>query len=783
MSSASGTTILASSSTLNNDRQTNGAPIAEWSNAALERRAAQMRADAEQRSAALTQQLATTLSGQNLLHMGQQLNHLIPPNLHALVSHLAPLSVEPLERALTTQLSQSTRAAELCRAAAARAQRAQQAIQLYQDLRGAEQGDDLERTALRALYLNECWRRVNDNPTQGVEYEAFVLRLGPRIRKLEVDTVHRLGRSLEETLMRYTKAQQQQQNEDEEETAASTPNKEESSHDDETIFTELGQVIRGLVLLGRAKDVETIFTNTAIRPILQTHLSLGRIDHGGARGECTGLPDVLQEVLQEIRRLYRPIWTRQALELGEIDFITHGIWVPLVAALMKDTALRMAIFAPGLAPVWHANYTTLVDQVMATLAQQMLQSNDNDNTFSAADVQRVQDRIDQHPMTVEFMKRWNLPIYYQLRFGECGTRLQRALEATQCTGWSYTMEVEAEEEILVLRERTGLQYPLFLELYATLLRLWRPDVWVRPLTHRFLRGAVQLLGRVVALCQEGLDGKLLFGTPPPSPSEQLPDGTTSPPIEESNDTNPSTTTTTTIPQYCWGDRENEVAAVLWELDCLESALLSDYTSIVCDTLLSSPNGSSQRLSPAESDELKTLVQEVLQEASELIHPVIDRGWNERIIPMLITKCAGPLGAVKGVAATYRMTNRPPPTLPSPFVATILRPVRELAATAQIPTRISWKEPIVATIAQRYAAAVADLLGTVQRAEESLSKRKGRTTRPSTAAMSDADKVKRQLFLDYEAFVDSVRALGDVDPSTLDGITQLAELTREGAVGK
>jgi conserved oligomeric Golgi complex subunit 2 len=791
-------TVLSPSAHHDASLFTNGSTAAEWSNAALERRAAQMRAEAEERSAALTQQLATTLSGQNLLHMGQQLNNLIPPNLHALVQHLAPLSVEPLERALQPPLSRLQRTAAVCLAARDRAERAQHAVHLYQDLCGAERGmtnaATLERTATRALYLSECHRvaqsvvvnaaSANDMPQY--EFERFVVRLGPRIRKLEQETVWQLGRRWEDWLVQYTQRQQPspaapfEESPEERPLATTTPTTTETDAaetKEEAYFTDLGHIVRGLVLLGRAKEVETIFTQTAIRPLLQTHLSLGRIDQGGARGECAGLGAVLQDLLQDLQRRYRPIWMRlQTVDLiqDEVDLITHSIWVPLVAALMKDAALRMAIFAPGLAPVWHANYTTLVDGVMANWAPRLLGAPAVETGLSAAAVetglstaaiQRVQDRIDQHPMTAEFLKRWNLPIYYQLRFGECGTRLQRALEATQWAGWAPDEVHDQSDAALHVawRERTGLQFPLFLELYEILHSLWRPDIWVRPLTHRFLRGAVQLLGRVVAFCQEGLDGKLLFGPPPESSAS---DAEAAGPPAESN--------AVTVPQYCWGDRENEVAAVMWELDRLEAALRQDYTQVICDTLQSATTGSRQ-----ESEDLEALIREVLQEASELIVPVIDHGWKNRIIPMLIAKCAGPLGAVKGVAATYRMTNRPPPTLSSPFVATILRPVRELAATAQIPARISWKAPIVATIAQRYAAAVADLLSTVQRAEESLSKRKGRATRPS-GAMSDADKVKLQLYLDYQAFVESVRELGDVDPSTLDGITQLGELTQEGA---
>ena len=40
---------------------------------------------------------------------------------------------------------------------------------------------------------------------------------------------------------------------------------------------------------------------------------------------------------------------------------------------------------------------------------------------------------------------------------------------------------------------------------------WGPRILLKPLTHRFLRGATQLLGRAIAFVIDGLDKKLNFG--------------------------------------------------------------------------------------------------------------------------------------------------------------------------------------------------------------------------------------------------------------------------------
>jgi hypothetical protein len=165
------------------------------------------------------------------------------------------------------------------------------------------------------------------------------------------------------------------------------------------------------------------------------------------------------------------------------------------------------------------------------------------------------------------------------------------------------------------------------------------------------------------------------------------------------------------------------------------------------------------------------------EASQQINPVVQKSWNEVVVNNLTDKCSGPLAAVKGVAATYRMTNRPPPTRASPFVATILRPLKEFDAEFKHKTPpqvgMRWKQTIVTTVASRYAAAVQELIASVQRAEEALKNRKAR--RSSVGGMSDGEKVKLQLYLDYMEFSRNVEEVG-VNVATVEGVSKLKDLT-------
>lgn len=511
-------------------------------------------------------------------------------------------------------------------------------------------------------------------------------------------------------------------------------------------------------------------------------MSIGRLDEGGPRGECTGLESLLEDIVVSVAGTFGPVveLAEVMFDLGtkvEVDLITGGVWVPIATALMADAGIKMAIFSPGIASILQSNYTVL-DKFLSELASRLLASQDatlsNTSTddspteklyftpkVSATSARLAQERIYSHAKTVEFSKKWNLPIYYQLRFGDCCTRLNKAIVDTTKDGWTTDVFSGDATAGHTLRNEVGFELSFFLELYDILQGLWRPDVILRPLTNRFLRGAVQLIGRSVAFIKDGMEGELKFG-------ERLDQQ------EESKNTEGETqgAPLTSSKPYSWGESAPDVAAVAWELAILETSLSHDYVSTVCNVFGSDNTANS---------EVQTLVSEVLKDASTQIHPLVDRAWNEIIVKLMIEKCSGVLGAVKGVVATYRMTNRPPPTQASPYVKTILRPLQEFSdeISLRIPDYIGnqWKIAVLTEITNRYTVAVEELITTVRRTEVALQNR--RTRRVASGGVSDGDKVKLQLFLDFEAFCRDMKEVG-VDPSSVAGITKLKDLTKEGS---
>ncbi len=380
----------------------------------------------------------------------------------------------------------------------------------------------------------------------------------------------------------------------------------------------------------------------------------------------------------------------------------------------------------------------------------------------------VQSRLYKHPMTTDFTKKWNLPIYYQLRFGEACTRLEKAIESVQAEGWQSNVFTGTDAVANSLRETFGFEIPFFLEVYDTMSWLWQEDVFLKPLTHRFLRGAIQLLGRVVMFVTDGLNGNIKFGVQPILEKDEQDEGE----LKETSNSE-SMKRPMVDNSYFWHERINDVAAVSWDLTILESCVSDAYVANIASKIIPTD----ESVDGDQVDEVKQLVEGALTESSEGISPIIGNIWNEIIANILTTKCSTPLAAVKGVAATYRMTNRPPPSQPSPFVATILSPLKEFNENFmnRTPPQVGdeWKRRVVSSVAEKYCIAVSELTETVQRTEEALKNRKARRT--AAGGMSDGEKVKLQLLLDQKEFYKFVEDVG-VDAESIEHVTKLVKLT-------
>jgi hypothetical protein len=123
----------------------------------LENKLKTLREEANKHSQVLTQKLASSPSGQNLLHIGSSLSSL-PPDLHTLLSTLHPIvsAVESSEQRHLQNYQQLLAKRQDIQWATTRIQDAKECAELYQDLTAAE----------RHVQRNLQWLRQNSHHQQ-----------------------------------------------------------------------------------------------------------------------------------------------------------------------------------------------------------------------------------------------------------------------------------------------------------------------------------------------------------------------------------------------------------------------------------------------------------------------------------------------------------------------------------------------------------------------------------------------------------------------------------------
>jgi hypothetical protein len=109
------------------------------STSALENKLRQLREESNQLNTELTQKLASSQSGQNLLHIGSSLSTL-PPDLHSLLTQLHPVlsASELFEKQNLQDLQRLTDAVTEIRTQQQRSLHAAECAELYADLAAAE---------------------------------------------------------------------------------------------------------------------------------------------------------------------------------------------------------------------------------------------------------------------------------------------------------------------------------------------------------------------------------------------------------------------------------------------------------------------------------------------------------------------------------------------------------------------------------------------------------------------------------------------------------------------
>uniref|UniRef100_A0A7N6BFN1 Conserved oligomeric Golgi complex subunit 2 n=1 Tax=Anabas testudineus TaxID=64144 RepID=A0A7N6BFN1_ANATE len=392
------------------------------------------------------------------------------------------------------------------------------------------------------------------------------------------------------------------------------------------------------------------------------------------------------------------------------DFLVNSVWPEIIKAIEERLAY---LFNPGNPDIFYERYSVSMAFVRRFERQ----------CSSQASVKRL--RV--HPSYTSFHNKWNLPVYFQLRYKEIAGSLENAisdrLEAAPA-GSAYHLQVS---EVL----------------WSCLLRCWSDKVYLSPLAHRFWKLTLQLYSRYTKFLDE-----VLTKTP-------APEGTKEPtrPLPSSAS---STSSRTSMDE---GGSESGGPASLSTKQLVHIAAdIQKLQEQVCFGLILACLSSS----------IPTL--------------------NAKMTQHLTERSCRFLKSASEVPRLYRRTNKEPPVRASAYMDNALRPLHQVLtdSTGLVTPRTAqeWLRVSLSECTQKYYETISEVLSSVRKMEESLKRlkqaRKGATTAITAGANggpTDDSKIRLQLALDVEYLGEQIQKMG-LQPSDISMFSSLMDLVKE-----
>ncbi|GLD64008.1 conserved oligomeric Golgi complex subunit 2 [Lates japonicus] len=391
------------------------------------------------------------------------------------------------------------------------------------------------------------------------------------------------------------------------------------------------------------------------------------------------------------------------------DFLVNSVWPEMIKGIEERLAY---LFNPGNPDIFFERYSVSMEFVRRFERQ----------CSSQASVKRL--RV--HPSYTSFHNKWNLPVYFQLRYKETAGSLENAisdgLEAAPA-GSAYHLQVS---EVL----------------WSCLVRCWSDKVYLSPLAHRFWKLTLQLYSRYAKFLNE-----VLTKTPSPEvtkePTRPLPSSASSTSSRTSLDDGGSESGSPTSLST------KQLVYIAADIQKLQEQALADSKACL-------------------SSSIPTL--------------------SARMTQHLTERCCRFLKSASEVPRLYRRTNKDLPTRASAYMDNALRPLHQLLtdSTGLVTpsTAQEWLRIALSDCTQRYYETISEVLSSVRKMEESLKRlkqaRKGATTATTAGANggpTDDSKIRLQLALDVEYLGEQIQKMG-LQPSEISMFSTLMDLVKE-----
>ncbi|CAG8507539.1 9713_t:CDS:10 [Paraglomus brasilianum] len=426
--------------------------------------------------------------------------------------------------------------------------------------------------------------------------------------------------------------------------------------------------------------------------------------------------------------------TKKVLKSTSYEILVNSVWTEVVDTILKKLGV---IFNAGNPNTFHKNYTISMGFVSGV--------------ESMCSSKKSLLYLRNHNSYVEYMKRWQLAVYFQLRFREISIQVEDVLGSgleLSATGFSNS---------------AVFKFPASRTIMAAIQRCWADDIFIYGLSHRFWKLTLQLLQRykhwILNAINELNDANL-------------------------NKNNKDNTSSAVIADATDEQLLRLLTAVAFDIENIHDKVKLFYG----DTIL-------LKLPTLMADE--PIIEDSITSPLITLRDTLLPDLTNQITTILTKQCSEILHHVRSITQQYRHTNKKAPTEASDFVPHIMKPlVTYTVANKAILTEKTRKTGsliVAEAVATRllwilkYCNRASELLTSLKKTEEALKRlKKGKSAKATAtntlfssflsddSGMSDEDKIRLQILLDVKQFGKELMNL-EIDPEQLEGYNELYKL--------
>ncbi|XP_063976879.1 conserved oligomeric Golgi complex subunit 2 [Diachasmimorpha longicaudata] len=483
----------------------------------------------------------------------------------------------------------------------------------------------------------------------------------------------------------------------------------------ERVEAKLGRCLRIYVSMGKVTEAEELVRRRIVNPAVEEVIVEKNI-YNEPRG-LQGLYDKLLQVLKgEMKSLIALEGSLDSDPGKGFNFIVKSYWVEVE----EKVELRLkSIFAAGNPDLFHQRYTETLDYLKSI--------------ESHCSTPRILSELKSHPLYLQFLKKWNLPVYFQIRFQEIAGSVEQILGESASPG---VIKPRGRTEEFTLNPTEVV--------WGCLEKCWNNGIFLTQLLHQFWKLNLQICSRFRVWVKGSLKQTWIWN-------------------------NEGTQGVSGVPSrleflvYLHSD------VIKFEEKCEKLLAFAEEKvgSLFCQV---------EDVLRASIDEMRSGLRTELPEISG------------EIVKELLGKSLESLKQVSDIPRLFRRTMRERPTQACAYVRSAIGGLKEFRETYQsVEQQVvdQWLLMALSQLSEQYFVSVKDVLESVQKTEESLRRLKkirdksSGATLPETQGITDDEKIRVQLEIDVHTFCDSVKSF-NIDVSSIEKLEEL-RLIVEAAV--